>query len=217
MKFEDFFPIWNQLTDAQKTSLSGGTLRRSVKKGSILHSGNEDCTGLLLVEHGRLRAYIVSDEGREITLYRLLSLDICLFSASCMLRSLQFEVIIDAEQDTALWVIPADTYNSVMSQSAALANFTNELMSARFSEVMWLMEQILWKSFDKRLARFLLDESALTGTDTLKLTHEAIGNHMGHPREVVTRMLGYFQNEGMVRLGRGTVELVDKKKLSAQT
>ena len=102
-----------------------------------------------------------------------------------------------------------------MEKSAPLANFTNEIMAARFSEVMWLMEQVMWRSFDKRLAAFLLEEASLEGTDILSITHETIGNHLGSPREVVTRMLRYFQNEGMVKLTRGIVELTDRKKLLA--
>ena len=149
-------------------------------------------------------------EGREITLYRLFQRDLCLLSASCMMRSIQFDITIQAEKDTTLWVIPAEIYKRVMETSAPLANFTNEVMAARFSEVMWLIEQILWKSFDKRLAAFLLEEAAIEGTSTLRLTHETIGNHLGHPREVVTRMLRYFQAEGMVRLSRGVVEIVDE-------
>ena len=156
---------------------------------------------------GQLRAFILSDEGREITLYRLFERDICLFSASCMLRSMQFEIMIAAEKDTELFVIPADVYQSVARESAPAANFTTEIMAGRFSEVMWLMEQIMWKSFDRRLARFLLDESALEGTAVLHLTHETIANHLGTAREVVTRMLRYFQSEGLVRLSRGAVEL----------
>jgi len=80
---------------------------------------------------------------------------------------------------------------------------------------MWLMEQIMWRSFDKRLAAFLLEESALEDTRELKITHEKIANHMGTAREVVTRMLRYFQNEGLVKLTRGTVELTDTKGLRA--
>ena len=80
---------------------------------------------------------------------------------------------------------------------------------------MWRMEQVLWKSFDKRLAEFLLEESNLEGSLVLKTTHEAIGNHLGNPREVVTRMLRYFQSEGMVRLARGTIEITDKGKLES--
>ena len=88
-------------------------------------------------------------------------------------------------------------------------------MASRFSEVMWLIEQIMWKSFDKRLAAFLLEESTLENTTVLKITHEKIANHMGTAREVVTRMLKYFQNEGLVKLTRGAVELADEKGLRA--
>ena len=207
MEVKDFFPVWNELSPADQQKLAGGAVRRTVEKGAVLHSGSLDCTGLLLVERGQLRAYILSDEGREITLYRLLDRDICLFSASCMLRSIQFEVTIQAQRETTLWVLAPEPYQCVMEHSAPLANFTNEVMAGRFSDVMWLLEQILWKRFDQRLAAFLLEESALEDTSVLKITHEAIGSHMGNPREVVTRMLRYFQSEGLVRLSRGTVEI----------
>lgn len=216
MELRDFFPIWNQLASGQQETLIERTIRRAIPKGTLLHSGSTDCTGLLLVQHGQLRAYILSEEGREITLYRLLEGDICLFSASCMMRSIQFEVMIEAEKDTELWIIPADSYKSVMDQSAPLANFTNEVMAGRFSDVMWLLEQILWKRFDQRLAGFLLEESALEGTDVLKITHETIGSHLGNPREVVTRMLRYFQNEGLVKLARGTVEITNRAAMQKQ-
>ena len=130
-----------------------------------------------------------------------------------MLRSIQFDVTITAQRDTSLWVIPAELYKSIMAQSAPLANFTNEVMADRFSNVMWLLEQVLWKRFDQRLALFLLEERALEGTDMLKLTHEAIGSHLGNPREVVTRMLRYFQSEGLVELARGTVKIADANGL----
>lgn len=216
MELNDFFPVWDQLTPAQREKLTSSAARRTVQKGNAIHSGSLDCTGLLLVERGQLRAYILSDEGREITLYRLLAGDICLFSASCMMRSIQFEIMIEAEKDTELWSIPADSYKIVMEQSAPLANFTNEVMAARFSEVMWLLEQILWKRFDQRLAGFLLEESVLEGTDVLKITHETISNHLGNPREVVTRMLRYFQSEGLVKLTRGTVEITDRAAMRKQ-
>ena len=139
----------------------------------------------------------------------------CLFSASCIMRSIQFEIIIEAEKDTELWIIPADVYKNIMNESAPAANYTNELMASRFSDVMWLIEQIMWKSLDKRVAAFLLEEAAIEGTYELKITHETIANHLGSHREVITRMLRYFQNEGMVRLSRGMVAVLDEKKLRA--
>ena len=213
MSFEHFFPVWDQLNMTQKNRILDSLIERQIKKGTMIHNGSMDCTGLLLVKHGQLRAYILSDEGREITLYRLFDRDMCLFSASCIMRSIQFDVAIEVEKDTSLWIIPPEVYKTIMEESAAAANYTNELMASRFSDVMWLMEQIMWKSFDKRLAAFLLEESTLEGDNTLKLTHEIIANHLGTAREVVTRMLRYFQSEGMVKLARGIVEITNTEKL----
>lgn len=217
MDFQNCFPVWNKLTASQQERIHGALMTRKVGKGTVIHNGSMDCTGLLLVKSGLLRAYILSDEGREITIYRLFDLDMCLFSASCMLRSIQFEVTIEAEKDTELWIIPAETYKSIMEESAPLSNYTNELMATRFSDVMWLVEQIMWKSLDKRVAAFLLEERSIQGSDKLKITHETIANHLGSHREVITRMLRYFQNEGIVKLSRGMVEVVAPQKLESLT
>ena len=73
----------------------------------------------------------------------------------------------------------------------------------------------MWKSLDKRLAAFLLEEMSIEGSDKLKMTHETIANHLGSHREVITRMLRYFQNEGMVKLARSVVEITDVSQLEA--
>ena len=182
MEFENYFPIWNQLTADQKNRIQKELITRKVEKGTIIHNGSMDCTGLLLVKSGQLRAYILSDEGREITIYRLFDRDMCLFSASCMMRSIQFEITIETEKDTELWIIPTEIYKSIMEESAPVANYTNELMATRFSDVMWLIEQIMWKNLDKRVASFLLEESSIEESDKLTLTHEAIANHLGTHR-----------------------------------
>ena len=127
--------------------------------------------------------------------------------------SLQFEMMIEAEKETEFWIIPPDVVERIMKQSAVFSNYINETLSARFSEVMWLMEQVMWKSLDKRLANFLLEESVLEQTAQLKITHEKIANHLGSQREVISRMLKYFQQEGLVQLSRGTVELLDMDRL----
>lgn len=215
MDFQSYFPVWNKLTVAQQERILGTLMERRISKGTVIHNGSMDCTGLMLVKTGQLRAYILSDEGREITIYRLFDRDICLFSASCIMRSIQFEVTIETEKDTELWIIPAEIYQSIMEESAPVSNYTNELMASRFSDVMWLMEQVMWKSLDKRVAAFLLEEMSIEGTDQLKITHETIANHLGSHREVITRMLHYFQNEGIIKLSRGTVTVLDEEKLEA--
>jgi len=213
MDFAEYFPIWEKLTDAQQQRLLSVSHPMRAKAGTVVHRGGADCLGLLLIRSGQLRVYTLSGEGREITLYRLFEYDICLFSASCVMPDVQFDVVIEAEKDTEMWVVPSCLFKNLMEESLPMAQYANQLITSRFSEVMWLMDQIMWKSFDKRLADFLLEESALENTTTLRLTHEKIANHMGTAREVVTRMLRYFQNEGMVRLTRGAVELTDPKRL----
>ena len=213
MSLADHFPIWDKLTTEQQTRIASATEFQKFKAGTVLHHGSLDCLGLLLIRSGQLRAYILSDEGREITISRLFEMDICLFSASCVVPNMQFDIIIEAEKDTELWIIPACLYKDLMDESLPLARFSNDLITNHFSEMMWLVEQVMWKSFDKRLAKFLLEEAALEGTNVLKITHEKIAGHMGSAREVVTRMLRYFQTEGMVKLTRGTVEITDRKKL----
>ena len=215
MEFQHLCPIWDKLTPAQQQLVSSSIVPRSLGKGAVLHDGSADCAGLVLIKSGQLRAYILSEDGREITLYRLLDQDICLFSASCVMRSVQFEIMISAEKDSEVFILPPYIFKKVMEESAPLANYVNELMATRFSEVMWLIEQIMWKSVDKRLANFLLEETTLEDSEVLKLTHEAIANHLGTAREVVTRMLRYFQNEGYVKLTRGTVEITDRDGMEA--
>ena len=213
MEFSSYFPIWNKLTQEQQQILERSAVLHKVAKGTVVHNGNLVCTGVLLVGSGQLRAYMLSEDGREITIYRLFERDMCLFSAACMMNSVQFEVTIETEKDSEFWIIPPGVYKKLMEGSVSVCNYSIELMAARFSDVMWLMEQVLWKSFDKRLAQFLLEEGSLEDSPILKMTHEEIGNHLGNPREVVTRMLRYFQNEGMVKIARGTIEITDSEKM----
>ena len=217
MELANYFPIWDKLNPDQQERIRSTSILHSVRGGTMLHNGGPDCLGLLLVKTGQLRAYMLSEEGREVTISRFFEMDMCLFSASCVMKNMQFDVFIEAEKDSEVWVIPACLYQNLMDESLALANFSHNLITSHLSDVMWLMEQIMWKSFDKRLAKFLLEESALEGTNQLKITHEKIANHLGTAREVVTRMLRYFQSEGMVKLTRGAIELTDKEKLEALT
>ena len=213
MEFSQCFPIWNKLTADQQQRLRSVTELQKIPRGTVVHDGSPECKGMVLVKSGQLRAYLLNEEGREVTICRFFDMDICLFSASCVMPNMMFDVFIEAEKDTEIWVIPACLYQNLMDESLPLSNYSHALITNHFSEVMWLMEQIMWKSFDKRLATFLLEESVLEDSDTLKLTHEKIANHLGTAREVVTRMLRYFQNEGLVKLTRGSVIVEDRKKL----
>ena len=213
MDISTYFPIWNKLNINEQQALSASVRELHCNKGDLIRTGG-DCTGLILVISGQLRAYTVSEDGREIILYRLFERDICLFSASCMMNSIRFDIALSAEKDTEAVIIPSDIYRGIMESSAPLANCTSEVMASQFSYVIWFFDRIMWKSFDRRLAVFLLNEANIEGTNTLKMTHEEIENNLGNPRGVVTRMLKYFVGKGAVKLSCGTVEILDENKLA---
>ena len=213
MDYFKHFPIWNRLAADQQEHILSVSEFRQVKAGTILHDGSPECMGLIVVRSGQLRAYMLSDEGREVTICRFFDMDVCLFSASCVMPNMQFDIFISAEKDCDLWIIPACLYKNLMEESLPVASSSCDLICNHFSELTWLMEQIMWKKFDERLAKFLLEECQLEGSNSLVTTHDRIANHLGTAREVVTRMLRYFQSEGMVRLTRGTVEITNAKKL----
>lgn len=214
--YEKAFPFWMNLSSVDKDFLCRHSRMVRYSKGINIHDGNE-CTGVILVQSGCLRVYILSEQGKEITLYRLFPGNMCMLSASCVLQSITFDVFVDAEQDSECCIIAGAAFASVSERVPEMKIFALETAVSRFSDVMWVMQQILFMSFDRRLAIFLLDETAKTGTDTVKLTHEQIAKYMGSAREVVSRMLKYFSAEGMVEMSRGGIRLLDKKKLRSLT
>ncbi len=211
-EFEKAFPFWQGLSEADKQLLIVNSSHITYPKGNTLHDGGE-CTGVILVKSGCLRLYILSEEGKDITLYRLEKGDICMLSASCVIQSITFDVMIDAEEDSECLVIAGSVFAALAEREPYVKIFALETAVGRFSDVMWVMQQILFMSFDRRLAIFLLDESAKTGEDTVRLTHEQIAKYMGSAREVVSRMLKYFASESIVEMLRGGVKIIDRKRL----
>ena len=210
--FKKAFPFWEKVSeDERKIILTGSSLIK-YQDGQNIHDSTE-CTGVLVVKTGQLRVYMVSPEGKEITLYKLNPYDVCMLSAACILNNIRFEVMVDAEKESEVYLINPYKYKELKDKNIIVEQFTNSVINSSFSEAMWIMEQIVFMSFDKRLAIFLLEQSDSVKNDTLVLTHDYIAKNMGTAREVVSRMLKYFQTEGMVSLSRGTIVLIDKVKL----
>ena len=208
-------PFWNHLSQSQKDLLISNAKTTHFSKGQTLHRGDSECIGLLFLKKGILRTYITSDEGKEVTLYRLEDNDLCILSASCILQNIDFDVSIDAETDCEVIQISSLVFARLSSDNVYVDLFSYQLVSERFSDVMWAFQQILFTSFDKRLAAFLLDESLKSETMEIRMTHEQIAKYLGTAREVVSRMLKYFSNEGFVSVSRGGITITDKNRLRA--
>lgn len=214
--YREIFPFWDVCSEKDKDDICQNSRALSYPRGTQIHNG-EDCSGVILVRTGCLRVYMMSEQGKDITLYRLYPGDLCMLSASCVLQAITFDVFVDAEEDSECYVISGSAFSMVSERNAQIKIFALQTALSRFSDVMWVMQQILFMSMDKRLAIFLLDETARTGDDTVFLTHEQIAKYMGSAREVVSRMLKYFSSEGLVSLSRKGVKIIDKQRLRALT
>ena len=214
--YKEIFPFWEKIPDVEREYICQNSCARTCPPGENIHDGSE-CSGVIFVRSGSLRLYMMSDEGKDITLYRLHRGDMCMLSASCVLNAITFDVFIDAEEETECFVISGPAFAAVSERNPAVRIFALETAVSRFSDVMWVMQQILFMSMDRRLAIFLSDESARTGLDTITLTHGQIARYMGSAREVVSRMLKYFAGEGIVEVSRGGVTILDKKRLRQLT
>lgn len=176
---------------------------RKYQKGQIIHSPIDSCDGLFMVNTGILRVYINSSEGREVTLYRLKPGELCLFSAACIFKNISFDLYISADTDCTLEVLPISEYKAM--ENLSLSKRIDEIMAARMSAVISLVNDILWQSMDKRIMDFLKEEALNQASSEIAITHEQIASHLGTAREVVSRTLKYLESEGLVELARGKI------------
>ena len=207
------FPFWDKLTEAQQEYLCRFARPVRYEKGAHVHSPTENCVGILLLRSGQLRAYLLSEDGRDVTLYRLFAGDVCILSASCVLDAVTFDVHIDAEEPVEAYCIGAGAFKRVMDENIYVRCYAYQMTAESYSETMWAMQQILFMSADRRLAIFLSDELAKSGGSDIAMTHDQIARYMGSAREVVSRMLKYFAQEGLVKLWRGGLTVLDKPRL----
>ena len=210
--YKETFPFWEKLSESDKNLICENSYAMSYPKGVTVHNG-EECSGVILIKKGTLRVYIMSDEGKDVTLYRLYAGDMCMLSASCVLDTVTFDVFVDAEENSECYVISGCAFSTLCETNPEIKIFALETAVSRFSEVMWVIQQIMFMSIDKRLAIFLLDESARTNSDVILLTHGQIAKYMGSAREVVSRCLKYFASEGLLEVSRKGIKILDKQNL----
>lgn len=206
-------PFWDKLLKEEREYINSVSFLRRFEKDGFIHGSGNDCLGMFLVISGEIRTYLLSEEGREITLFRLYPNDICVLSASCVISQITFDTFMTAKQETEVLIVPANAIVLLKERNINIKCFLYELAVKRFSNVMWSMQQIMFRSLDKRLAEFLVSESERTGSNTLRITHEQIAQNISSVREAATRMLKSFSEDGLVELNRGTIIIKDLSSL----
>lgn len=207
--FKKAFPFWDSLTEEQQKAMEQGTSRNLCDKKTRLHFGGGECAGVQIIEKGRARVFITSPGGGDITLFRLMDGDVSILSAACMLNGMDVELDMEMETDCVIYTIPKKIYRKLYDENGEVKDYTMEMISEKFSDIMWLFNQFVFSNVASRLAGALLEHRGLEGADILNITHEALARDAGTAREVVTRLLKQFQADGLVRLTRGKVEILD--------
>lgn len=213
--FKQYFPFWDNLTEYEKDQMIHETRTVKYAKGFQMLQCESGCNGIMIVKSGQMRTYISSEEGREITLFRVAEGDVCVLSASGLMDAIVFDVMIDAVEDSEVLMIPVAVCVAIMKKHPEFEAYLYRTATERFSDVLWIMQQILFLSVDRRIAQFLWDEGIRNSSWTIKLTHDEIAKYIGSAREVVTKVLKYFQDENILTLSRGKITITDKEKLKS--
>lgn len=209
----NLFPFWSKLMEPEKELIKNAARIEEYNKGELIHRTDTGCKGIMAVLSGQMRIYILSEEGREVTLFRIPKNEVCVLSAACLLDSIAFDVLIEATEDTEVLVIPTCSLNQTMDLNPQVELYLYKTATENFSDVMWTMQQILFMRIDQRIAQFLWDEMVRKNSQTLHITHDEIAKHIGSAREVVTKVMKYLAKEEVVALTRGKIEILSKDKL----
>jgi CRP/FNR family transcriptional regulator, anaerobic regulatory protein len=212
-----YFPITANCSGEHIQLIRNTALIKRFRKDETILHGGKACSGLVAVIKGQLRAFIQSSTGKQVTLYRLYDYDVCVMSASCLLKNMQFDIHLTAQSDTTVLIIPTATIELINPVNPIFRQYTLDLLAQRFSDVMWTMEQIAFSPMPARIARFVLDTANQNDGESANLTHDTIAKELGSAREVISRILKYFQSEEIIQLGRGKIFITDLNKLEELT
>ena len=203
-------PFWGALTAREQETMQACAQIRSYRKGELIYSKEQECLGLIRVLSGAIRTFMLSDEGREVRLYRVDEQDTDVLSASCVMNQISFETQMVADTDCTLLIVPAVCLKSFKESNLHVRCFLFEKLGERFSDVMLNMQAILFTRLDERIAAALLSHA---GGGTVRITHEQLAGEINSTREAVSRILKDMERQSLIRLGRGRITLTDPKSL----
>ena len=210
---KNIFPFYGKLNLDEQEQLKNAITCHVITKGEKISKQKDECSGLILVKQGRIRAYIMSVDGREITLFRLGEKEICLLSASCLFDNLDFTVNFNVEKESSIYKIPSAVFEEISAYNIYVKEYMLETMASRFSGAMWVMEQVVFGSLSKRVSSFILEQAKLEDILTLAITHEEIAKNIGSAGEGVSRMLKHMESDQIINMTRGTITVNNIEKL----
>ena len=199
------YPSLEALDNAEIEALCRPEAVLQAPAGAELFSERQPCSGFPLLMSGSIKVVKSAPSGRELLLYRVAPGGSCVISSSCLLGHTSYAARGIAEMPLQMLMLPAMRFESLMASSASFRDFVFHLLADRLAELMQLVEEVAFQRLDQRLAKLLLGKS-----DPILLSHQALAEELGSVREIVSRLLKAFSDQGLVILGREQISVSDR-------
>ncbi|MDP1605965.1 MAG: Crp/Fnr family transcriptional regulator [Rhodocyclaceae bacterium] len=203
MTLNELYPVLQTVPLPLQVRLASEARQMEAPAGTVLFDERQSCQGFPLVISGAIRVAKLAANGRELPLYRVLPGESCIITSSCLLGHIDYNARGVAEGDTTLMLLPRPLFDDLLAQ-APFRDFVFKLFSERIVELMQLIEEVAFRKLDQRLANLLLGKGR-----QLHTTHQQLADELGSVREMVSRLLKGFADQGLVRLGREQIEILD--------
>lgn len=207
MTLAELYPVLEELPAPLRERLVGEAQAMTIPAGTVLFDELQPCQGFPFVLNGSIRVVKLAANGRELPLYKVLPGESCIITSSCLLGHAEYNARGITESETSLVLLPRTLFDDLLGTNA-FRDFVFHLFSERIAELMQLIEEVAFRKLDQRLANLLLGKGR-----QLHTTHQHLADELGSVREMVSRLLKGFADQGWVRLGREQIEVIDPTAL----
>ena len=184
----------------------------SAPAGTIIYGLGDQCEHFIILQKGQVRVYRPGDDGRAITLYHVGEGESCILTAACILNTQTFPAIAEVEQDVQGLAIPTAQMIDWLKSETDWQQYIFSLLSQRMSELISLVDALAFRNLDVRLANWLIEHSSKSSK--IRITHQVLAEELASSREVISRLLKEFEREGLIKLGRGEIEIIDPSRIN---
>ncbi|MBI5435539.1 MAG: Crp/Fnr family transcriptional regulator [Nitrosomonadales bacterium] len=198
------YPMLRELPATQLEDLLANATAMRLPAGTVVFDENQPCQGFPLLLSGSIRIIKAAASGRELQLYRVSPGESCILTSSCLLGHAQYHARGIVEQEVELVALPPSTFRALLSAHEPLRDYIFSLFSERLTDLMQLVSAVAFQKLDQRLAALLLAKP-----NPIRTTHQALADELGSVREIVSRLLKNFAEQGWVKLGREQIEVVN--------
>ena len=209
----DNLPFFKDLSEEEKIMIYNASHVKEYKLGELIYSKDKSCSGIVLVVKGQIRSFMSSSSGKEITLFKLFQNDLCILSSSCVYQNLSYDINLQVEENSSLIIIDGNFFKEVLNKNLSVHKFMLEITQSKLSEIMWVLEQVVFFSLEYRLSDYLINQYYLKNSLQIYITHEDIANDLGSSREVISRMLKRFEKDNLIQMSRGYIKIINIQKL----